>query len=165
MKYLPGVLAFILLSVPALGQSLPDAPQPKQHRFFDLLNDSGLALSAIAIAGDSISTQRFPSSGVSTISEANPLARPFVGNAVGQAAISSAGFGGVLGGMYLFHHLEGKAVRQGRARAAKVFLILERSTPFVVASVEFALWERNNRLNQRASQANQQACSVPGVVC
>lgn len=165
MTYLPGVLALILLSVPALGQNIPDAPQPKRHRFFDLLNDSGLALSAIAIAGDSLSTQRFPHNGVSTISEANPLARPFVGNAVGQAAISAAGFGGEVGGMYLFHHLEGNAAREGRTRAARVFLILERSTPFVVASIEFALWARNNRLNQWASQANQQACSAPGVVC
>jgi hypothetical protein len=157
------VIALIFLGLvfacQSFAQTLPEAPAPKQHRFFDWINDSGLALSAVGIIGDSVTTQRFPQTGFATISEGNPLARPFTGSAKGQVTISAVGFGGEIGAMYLFHRQE------RRGHHPRLFNVLERATPFMVASVEFWIWERNTRLLHLADQQNQQACSAPGVVC
>ena len=154
----------VFASASAFAQSAaPDAPRPKpespytQHRFFDLVNDSAMGGAAIPIIGDSLSTQRFLGTGL--IGEANPVARPFVKTPGGQAFISSLGFGSMIGGMYLFHRLEGHAGEHKAAR--RVFSFLERSTPVAVSVVEFNRWHHNNVLIQQANRL----CGAANVSC
>jgi len=153
-----------LASASAFAQSAaPDSPRPKpeplytQHRFFDLVNDSAMGGAAIPIIGDSLSTQRFLGTGL--IGEANPVARPFVKTPGGQAFISSLGFGSMIGGMYLFHRLEGHAGEHKAAR--RIFAFLERTTPVAVSAVEFNRWHHNNMLIQQANRL----CAAPNVSC
>ena len=130
----------------------PDAPRPRseapyvQHHFFDLMNDSAIAVAVVPIIGDSLSTQRFLATG--KIIEANPIARPFVNTTAGQAFISSVGLGSMIGGMYLFHRLEGRA-RERHSKTRVVFSLLERATPLIVSGVEFDRWHHNNVLIQQ----------------
>lgn len=76
-------------------------PRAPTHRFFDAKNAFAAGAFAVALAGDSWSTQRaleYPG-----VSEANPLARPFVSSRAGQAVYSGSSLGLMLGGMYLAH--------------------------------------------------------------
>ncbi|HLW51236.1 MAG TPA: hypothetical protein VKW06_00200 [Candidatus Angelobacter sp.] len=158
--YRPGLFILTtILSCGALAQAAdPDAPQPKaeapraQHRFFDVVNDSGIAAAAIPIIGDSLSTQHFLETG--SIKEGNPLARPFVGSRTGQAFISGVGFGSVIGGMYLFHRLEGRAGDR-HPRKRFIYSLLERATPGIVSAVEFDRWHHNDVLIQQTKQSTQ----------
>jgi hypothetical protein len=158
-------LMFLVLTGPGVfaQSAAPDAPPSKpeslytQHRFFDLMNDSAMGGAAIPIIGDSLSTQRFLGTGL--IGEANPVARPFVKTPGGQAFISSVGFGSMIGGMYLFHRLEGHAGEHKAAR--RFFSFLERTTPVAVSAVEFNRWHHNNVLIQQANRL----CGAPNVSC
>ena len=159
------LVATVFTSASAVAQSAAlDAPQPKpeplytQHRFFDLINDSAIGGAAIPIIGDSLSTQHFLETGL--IGEANPVARPFVKTPGGQAFISSLGFGSMIGGMYLFHRLEGHAGERHKA-ARRVFSFLERTTPIAVSAVEFNRWHHNDILIQQANRL----CAAPNVSC
>jgi hypothetical protein len=154
----------VFASISAFAQSAPDGPRPKpeslytQHRFFDLMNDSAMSGAVIPIIGDSLSTQRFLETNL--IGEANPLARPFVKTPGGQAFISSVGFGSMIGGMYLFHRLEGHAGERHKV-SRRVFSFLERTTPVAVSAVEFNRWHHNNVLIQQANRL----CAAPNVSC
>jgi hypothetical protein len=161
---------FLALSIICFGAagfaqaSDQDAPRPKseapyfQHRFFDLMNDSAIGAAAVPIIGDSLSTQRFLGTG--RIKEANPIARPFVNNVAGQAFISTVGFGSTMGGMYLFHRLEGIAGERHR-KTRIMFSFLERMTPLVVSGVEFDRWRHNDLLIKEI----RQACAASNAVC
>lgn len=98
LKYF--LVLLMLAAVPGGAQSLPDAPE--SHRFFDRSNEALIALSAVPIAGDGLSTQAVLASGGG---EANPLARPFVRTRTGGAFVAGMGFLSEIGAMYGLHRL------------------------------------------------------------
>ncbi len=163
MKYVALLIVALAVAAQAQNQSAPEDAQspakpfvargiPKHadddHRFFDLPNSFGLGYSALAIMGDSHSTQTFLGLGKTKFGkpiELNPLAKPFTKSTGGQIFISSAGFGGEIGGMYLLHRLEQRA-GDAHPRKRKLYLILERTLPFAVGTVEMTKWAHNKQL-------------------
>ena len=112
---------FISTAVAAQLAKLPDAPplvilavSPKmqvrmEHKFLDKQNVALFAVSALAIAGDAITTQRVIYPGgcgdrFVGCRETNPVARPLVTQGwSGQLAASAISYGAAMGTAYLFH--------------------------------------------------------------
>lgn len=81
------------------SQGLPDSPS--SHKFWTLENKINFSIFSAELAADAITTQMGLSHGMT---EANPLARPFVTQgAAGQAAASGLSLGAGLGVTYLLH--------------------------------------------------------------
>lgn len=133
MKVRCGWLIFVLLicgSLAFAGNDLekPSAPEPKPaHRFLDLKNSLAISSFAVALTGDSLSTQK----GLARpgYTEINPVARPFVRSRAGAIIYSTGSFGLVTGGMYLAH-------KTGHHK-------LERIVPFGLAAWEGFMTVRN----------------------
>jgi len=153
MKVHAVVLCFALLvscSTAWAGEpERPAAPGPKperpavsilesksEHKFFDLKNSLAMGSFAVALAGDSFSTQR----GLSRpgTKEINPFARLFVNSRTGAVVYSTGSFGLLMGGMYLAH-------KTGHHK-------LERIVPFGLAAWEGFLTYRNFRVASRPRQ-------------
>jgi hypothetical protein len=119
------LILMLLVGLPALGEELPNAPNPAStyiaqpssqfvgtssgvrdasvHHFLDGGNKLRMAIFAGLVAADGISTQEILNSG-GHWREMNPLARPFVNHgAPGQLAASAIGFGFSVGSSYLLH--------------------------------------------------------------
>jgi hypothetical protein len=133
------ILLLLTLSPLAHGQTLNSTitiTEPT-HSFFDARNKISIGLSAASMITDALSTQHFlayqrPNSPYTTVTEANPISRLFIGSRKGQAFISGLSFGTEVGAMAWLH-------RRGHHR-------LERLLPFVVFSAEASLAVNNYRL-------------------
>ena len=133
MKVRSGWLIFVLLIWGSLAfagndPEKPSAPEPKPaHRFLDLKNSLAISSFAVALTGDSLSTQK----GLARpgYTEINPVARPFVRSRAGAIIYSTGSFGLVTGGMYLAH-------KTGHHK-------LERIVPFGLAAWEGFMTVRN----------------------
>lgn len=96
MRYL---LLLLILSLPAFGQDVPEAPS---HSFFNRGNEIRMGVIAGLVAADGITTQHILN--VDHGSEMNPLVRPLVTKgAPGQAGASLLGYAFSLGSSYLLH--------------------------------------------------------------
>jgi len=144
---------FIFTAVAAQLAKLPDAPplvilavSPKmqvrmEHKFLDKQNVALFAVSALAIAGDAITTQRviYPGGcGARFIDcrEADPVARPLVTKGwSGQLAASAISYGAVMGTAYLFH-------RTGHHR-------MERISSWSIIGIEGTMTAWNGYLTAR----------------
>jgi hypothetical protein len=144
---------FIFTAVAAQLAKLPDAPplvilavSPKmqvrmEHKFLDKQNVALFAVSALAIAGDAITTQRviYPGGcGTRFIDcrEADPVARPLVTKGwSGQLAASAISYGAVMGTAYLFH-------RTGHHR-------MERISSWSIIGIEGTMTAWNGYLTAR----------------
>ena len=133
MKVRCGWLILVLLICGSLAfagndSEKPSAPEPKPaHRFLDLKNSLAISSFAVALTGDSLSTQKglaWPG-----YTEINPVARPFVRSRAGAIIYSTGSFGLVTGGMYLAH-------KTGHHK-------LERIIPFGLAAWEGFMTARN----------------------
>lgn len=133
MKAHAGLLIFVLLICGSLAfagndSEKPAAPEPKPaHRFLDLKNSLAISSFAVALTGDSLSTQK----GLARpgYTEINPVARLFVRSRAGAIIYSTGSFGLVTGGMYLAH-------KTGHHK-------LERIVPFGLAAWEGFMTARN----------------------
>lgn len=135
--------------VPASMESLPPAPAPasamnaviiakkpvphKQHSFFDRKNNLLMATSAVTLALDGLSTQRFLA--YPNCRELNPIARPFVGTRAGTAGYFGLSFVGELALMRLAHK--------------RNHHLLERIIPMFVIGSESSMVYNNYSLSTR----------------
>ena len=118
---------------PAAPEAKPERPgisiaeTKREHRFFDLKNSLAISSFAIALTGDSLSTQK----GLDRAGyrEINPIARPFVSSRAGAIIYATGSFGLLAGGMYLAH-------KTGHHK-------LERIVPFGLAAWEGFMTYRN----------------------
>jgi len=150
MKVRAVVLLFAVLiscSLALAGEpETPAAPEPKperpgisapevrpQHKFFDVKNSLALGSFGLALAGDSLSTQK----GLSRpgYKETNPFARLFVNSRPGAIVYATGSFAALTGGMYLAH-------KTGHHK-------LERIVPFALAGWEGYMTYRNLRVISR----------------
>lgn len=112
------------------------ADEPRQHRFFDFKNSSLIAVSAVALSLDSISTRR--GLGIPGTRELNPLARPFVSSTGGEVAYSLGSMGAEIGSMYICHRMERRQQNHGR-----MWRWAEKAIPVAFTAVE-ANYARKN---------------------
>lgn len=124
-----------LLSSPATAFITPAKPVVrKPHaRFFDKENNFLIGTSAITIAMDGLSTQRFLSN--PNCREMNPIARPFVQSRVGSIAYFGASFAGEVALMRFAHKHNHH--------------LLERIIPMLVTGSESYVLYNNYSLSRR----------------
>jgi hypothetical protein len=124
-----------LLSSPTTAFITPAKPVVrKPHaRFFDKENNFLIGTSAITIAMDGLSTQRFLSN--PNCHEMNPIARPFVQSRVGSIAYFGISFAGELALMRFAHKHNHH--------------LLERMIPMLVTGAESYVLYNNYSLSRR----------------